>query len=114
MDQVSLTPGILIQTMHTFNNTYIYNMYYICCIKGLVPQYTRELCCSTMQIQRSCYLCSDAQAKLIVRRSWTATRQHRAFSVTATWNGLPTFKYLLVTQPLSLLLLSRPLCLTPE
>src|SRR6218665_1759520 len=61
------------------------------CTEGLAPPYLRELCCSTMQVQRCRCLRSAAQAELIVPRSRTATRQRRAFSVAgpATWNGLP-------------------------
>src|SRR6218665_803711 len=61
------------------------------CIEGLAPPYLRELCCSTMQVQRRRCLRSAAQAELIVPSSGTATWQRLAYSVAdpVTWNGLP-------------------------
>ena len=59
------------------------------CIEGLSPPYLRELCCFTAHVQRRCYLCSAAQAELIVPCSRTTTRQHFSVAGPATWNGLP-------------------------
>ena len=51
------------------------------CIEGLAPSYLRELCCSTVTIQRRISLRSSAQAELLVPRTRTVIRQRRAFSV---------------------------------
>src|SRR6218665_1149228 len=61
------------------------------CIEGLAPSYIRELCCSTVTIQRRISLRSSAQAELLVPRTRTVIRQRRAFSVAGptAWNGLP-------------------------
>jgi len=61
------------------------------CIEGLAPPYLRELCRSTVAIQRRESLRSAVQAELLVPRSRTAVRQRRAFAVAGpvTWNGLP-------------------------
>src|SRR6218665_3609108 len=61
------------------------------CIEGLVPSYLRELCCSTVIIQRRISLRSSAQAELLVHRTRTVIRQRRDFSVAGptAWNGLP-------------------------
>src|SRR6218665_2278117 len=50
------------------------------CMEGLAP-YLRELCCSTVTIQRRISLRSSAQAELLVPRTRTVIRQRRAFSV---------------------------------
>src|SRR6218665_2987784 len=57
----------------------------------LAPSYLRELCCSTVTIQRHISLRSSAQADLLVHRTRTVIRQRRAFSVAGptAWNGLP-------------------------
>jgi len=49
----------------------------------------RELCCSTVTIQRR--MRSSAQAELLVPRTRTDIRQRRAFSMAGptAWNGLP-------------------------
>src|SRR6218665_2866214 len=56
------------------------------CKEGLAPPYLRELCCSTVTIQRRISLRSSAQAQLLV-----PTVIRCAFSVagSAAWNGLP-------------------------
>jgi exonuclease III len=61
------------------------------CIEGLAPPYLRELCRSTVAIQRRESLRSAVQAELLVPRSRTTVRQRRAFAVAGpvTWNGLP-------------------------
>ena len=61
------------------------------CIEGLAPSYLRELCCSTITIQRRISLRSSAQAELLVPRTRTVIRQRRAFSVAGptAWNDLP-------------------------
>src|SRR6218665_863381 len=41
------------------------------CIEGLAPSYLRELCCSTVTIQRRISLRSSAQAELLVPRTRT-------------------------------------------
>src|SRR6218665_232814 len=41
------------------------------CIEGLAPSYLRELCCSTVTIQRRIALRSSAQAELLVPRTRT-------------------------------------------
>src|SRR6218665_2017305 len=60
-------------------------------IEGLAPSYLRELCCSTVTIQRRISLRSSAQAEFLVPRTRTVIRQRRAFSVAGptAWNGLP-------------------------
>src|SRR6218665_4021527 len=61
------------------------------CMERLAPFYLRELCCSTVTIQRRISLRSSAQAELLVPRMRTVIRQRRAFSVAGptAWNGLP-------------------------
>src|SRR6218665_160629 len=61
------------------------------CIEGLAPSYLRELCCSTVTIQRRISLHSSAQEELLVPRTRTVIRQRREFPVACptTWNGLP-------------------------
>src|SRR6218665_1738911 len=61
------------------------------CIEGLAPSYLRELCCSTVTIQRRISLRSSAQAELLVPRTRTVIRQRRAFSVAGAkaWNSSP-------------------------
>src|SRR6218665_2964704 len=51
------------------------------CREGLAPSYLRELCCSTVTIQRRISLRSSAQAELLVPRTRTVIRQRRAFSM---------------------------------
>lgn len=60
-------------------------------LEGSAPRYLRELCCSTLNVQRRGSLRSSSQVELIVPHSRTSMRQHRAFSVAgpAAWNGLP-------------------------
>src|SRR6218665_2461701 len=55
------------------------------------PSYLRELCCSTVTIQRRISLRSSVQAELLVSRTRAVIRQRRAFSVAGptAWNGLP-------------------------
>ena len=57
----------------------------------IAPSYLRELCCSTVAIQRRISLRSSVQAKLLVSRTRTVNRQRCAFSVAGptAWNGLP-------------------------
>src|SRR6218665_335755 len=83
------------------------------CIEGLSPPYLRELCCFTAHVQRRCYLCSAAQAELIVPCSRTTTRQHFLLLALRPGMGfLPLFyRYLWITPPPSPLP-SRLLCLT--
>jgi len=66
------------------------------CIEGLAPSYLRELCWSTVTIQRRISLRCSAQAVLLVPRTWTVIRQRRAFSVAGptAWNGLPVALHL--------------------
>jgi len=61
------------------------------CIEGLAPLYLRELCCSTLAVQRRGSLRSAVQAELLVPHTRTALRQRGAFSVAGpvAWNGLP-------------------------
>ena len=60
------------------------------CIEGLTPRAPciRELCCSTVTIQRRTSLRSSAQAELLVPRTRDC---YRAFSMAGptSWNGLP-------------------------
>src|SRR6218665_1692546 len=58
-------------------------------IEGLAPSYLRELCCSTVTIQRRISFRSSAQAEFLVPRTRTVIRQRRAFSVAGptAWNG---------------------------
>src|SRR6218665_1164993 len=61
------------------------------CMEVLASFYFRELCCSTVTIQRRISLRSSAQAELLVPRTRTVIPQRRAFSVAGptAWNGLP-------------------------
>src|SRR6218665_2796168 len=61
------------------------------CMEGLAPSYLRELCCSTVTIQRRISLRSCAQAEVLDRRMRTFIRQRSVFSVAGptAWNGLP-------------------------
>ena len=65
--------------------------------RGTSPTlYIRELCSSTVTIQRRISLRSSAQAELLVPRTRTVIRQRRAFSVAGStaWNGLPVVLHL--------------------
>src|SRR6218665_2687080 len=44
------------------------------CIEGLAPSYLREICCSTVTLQRRISLRSSAHAELLVRRTRTVIR----------------------------------------
>ena len=78
------------------------------CIEGLAPSYLRELCCSTVTIQRRISLCSCAQAELLVPCTRTVIRQRRAFSVAGptAWNGLPVVLRLMPVTHSALFLFS--------
>src|SRR6218665_2013582 len=85
------------------------------CIEGLAPSYLRELCCSTVTIQRRISSHSSAQAELLVPRTRTVIRQRRAFSVAGptAWNGLPVALRLTpVAHSAFFSLVLRPHCLT--
>src|SRR6218665_934538 len=85
------------------------------CIEGLAPSYLRELCCSTVTIQRRISLRSSARAELLVPRMRTVIRQRRAFSVAGptSWNGLPVALHQTPVAHSTLFsLVLRPHCLT--
>src|SRR6218665_2555672 len=78
------------------------------CIEGLAPSYLRELCCSTVTIQRRISLRSSAQAELLVPRTLTVIQQRQAFSVAGltAWDGLPFALRLIPVAHLALFLSS--------
>ena len=61
------------------------------CIEGLAPSYLRELCCSSVTIQRRISLRSSAQTELLLPRTRTVIRHCRSFFVAGptAWDGLP-------------------------